>query len=88
MSNSATEMLVTATIEFLRSFPPFDRMEQDALQFLGEHVKLAYYPKDSVIISPESGVVRVFRVLQRGKVLVRHTGDVGTAEHSDRKSVV
>ena len=75
MNNSATAMLVSATIEFLRSYPPFDRMEQDALEYLGEHVKLAYYPKGSVIVSPETGVVRVFRILQRGKVLVRHAGE-------------
>ena len=82
MSNSATEMLVSATIEFLRSYPPFDRMEPEALQFLGEHVKLAYYPKDALIISPESGVVRVFRILQRGKVLARQAGEISVMEHS------
>ena len=51
MSNSATDMLVSATIEFLRAYPPFDRMELDALQFLGEHAKLAYYPKGALILS-------------------------------------
>lgn len=82
MNNSATAMLVSATIEFLRSYPPFDRMEQDALEYLGEHVKLAYYPKGSVIVSPETGVVRVFRILQRGKVLVRHAGESNVMEQS------
>lgn len=82
MNNSATEMLVSATIEFLRSYPPFDRMEPEALQFLGEHVKLAYYPKDALIISPESGVVRIFRILQRGKVLARQAGEISVMEHS------
>ena len=82
MGNSATEMLVSATIEFLRSYPPFDRMEPEALQFLGEHVKLAYYPKDALIISPENGVVRTFRVLQRGKVLARQAGEISVMEHS------
>ncbi len=82
MDNSATEMLVSATIEFLRSYPPFDRMEQEALQFLGEHVKLAYYPKDSVIISPEGGVVQIFRILQRGKVIARQAGEISVMEQS------
>ena len=82
MNNSATEMLVTATIEFLRSYPPFDRMEHDALQYLGEHVKLAYYPKDSLIVSPEAGVVRIFRILQRGKLIVRNISDINVAEQS------
>ena len=65
MNNSATAMLASATIEFLRSYPPFDRLEPEALQFLGEHLKLAYYSKEALIISPDSGVVRVFRILQR-----------------------
>ena len=82
MNNSATAMLVSATIEFLRSYPPFDRLEPEALQFLGEHLKLAYYPKDALIISPDSGVVRVFRILQRGKVLARQAGEISLMEHS------
>jgi len=82
MSNSATQMLISATIEFLQTFPPFDRMEQEALQFLAEHVKLAYYPKDSLIVSPETGVVRVFRILQRGKVLARQASEISMMEQS------
>jgi len=82
MSNSATQMLISATIEFLQTFPPFDRMEHEALQFLAEHVKLAYYPKDSLIVSPQSGVVRVFRILQRGKVLARQAGEISMMEQS------
>ena len=82
MNNSATAMLVSATIEFLRSYPPFDRLEPEALQFLGEHLKLAYYPKEALIISPDSGVVRVFRILQRGKVLARQAGEISLMEHS------
>ncbi|WP_366932388.1 hypothetical protein [Propionivibrio sp.] len=82
MNNTTTAMLVSATLEFLRTFPPFDRMEPDALQFLGEHLKLAFYPKGSLIVSPQTGVVRVFRILQRGKVVVRHAGDANVMEHS------
>ena len=82
MSNSATAMLVSATIEFLRSYPPFDRMESEAMQFLGEHVKLAYYPKGSLILSPQTGVVQVFRILQRGKVVVRDASEVSVIDQS------
>ena len=42
MNNSATEMLVAACIEFLQAYPPFDRMEAEALRFLAEHVRLAH----------------------------------------------
>lgn len=82
MGNSATEMLVSATIEFLRDYPPFDRVEADALRFLAEHLKLAYYPKDALIVSPDSGVVTVFRIIQRGKVLARQAGEISVMEQS------
>ena len=80
MVNSASEMLMAATIGFLQSFPPFDRMENDALRFLAERVKLAYYPKETQIITPEAGVVPVFRILQRGKVVARPSGDLALGE--------
>lgn len=82
MSNSATQMLISATIEFLQAFPPFDRMAHESLEFLAERVKLAYYPKDTLIVSPQTGVVRVLRILQRGKVLVRQAGEVSMMEQS------
>ena len=82
MNNSATQMLVSATVEFLQNYPPFDRMEPDALQFLGEHVKLAYYPKDALIVSPETGAVRILRILQRGKVLARQASEISVMEQS------
>ena len=81
MSNDATQMLVAATIEFLRAYPPFDRMEYESLEFLGLHVKLAYYPKETNIASPETGPVRLYRILQRGKVSVRHSAQIQAAEH-------
>ncbi|MEO8411101.1 MAG: nucleotidyltransferase, partial [Propionivibrio sp.] len=81
MSNEATQMLVAATIEFLRAFPPFDRMELESLEFLGHQVKLAYYPKETIIASPETGPVLVYRILQRGKVTVRHTRQMPAQEN-------
>ena len=75
MSNAAKEMLVSATVEFLRAFPPFDRMEGEAMRFLGEHAKLAYFARDTLILAPESGFVPVLRILQRGRVAVRASGE-------------
>ncbi|MBV5277007.1 hypothetical protein JZU56_04150, partial [bacterium] len=69
VDNSATQMLVSASMEFLRRYAPFDRMEAEALRFMVERIKLAYYPKDTQIVSPEKGVVETFYILQRGKVL-------------------
>jgi CBS domain-containing protein len=82
MSNSATEMLVSAAMEFLRRYAPFDRMEPESLRFLVERAKLAYFPKDAQIISPDQGVVENFYILQRGKVLARQASDVNVVEYS------
>jgi CBS domain-containing protein len=82
VENSATQMLVSASMEFLRRYAPFDRMEPEALRFLVERVKLAYYPRDTQIVSPEKGVVETFYILQRGKVLARQAGDVSVVDYS------
>jgi len=74
MSNSATEMLVAACLQFLQAHPPFDRMEAEALRFLAEHVRLAHYPKGARILSSEMGVARTLYILQHGKVQVRASG--------------
>lgn len=82
MNNSATQMLVSATIDFLRAYPPFDRMEPEDLRFLGERVKLAYFPKDTEIVSTSGGIAKTFYIIQRGKVNARQTGDVSLVEYS------
>jgi CBS domain-containing protein len=82
MSTSATRMLLAATTEFLCRHAPFDRMEPEALSFLAERLKLAYFPKDTPIVTPEMGVVSTFYILQRGKVLARQSGDLNVVDYS------
>jgi CBS domain-containing protein len=82
MSSKATEMLVAATMEFLRRHAPFDRMEVDALRFMAERLKLAYYAKDTQIVTPEMGVVNTFYLVQRGKVLARQAGEVSVVDYT------
>ncbi len=80
MSNAAREMLVSATIDFLRAHPPFDRMEADALRFLGERLRLAYYARDTLILGPAAGRVTVFRIVQRGRVGVRSASELAALD--------
>lgn len=82
MSKSATQILLSACMEFLRRHAPFDQMEPEALQFLVERLKLAYYAKDTKIVSPEMGAVNTFYILQRGKVLARQAGDISVVDYS------
>jgi CBS domain-containing protein len=82
MSNPATEMLVGASAEFLRRFSPFDQMESDALAFLAGRLKLAFHPRDAVILTPEMGAPKHFYIIQRGKVLSRPAGGIAVADSS------
>lgn len=76
MSIEPTELLVSACIRTLQAFPPFDRMEPEALRFLAQRVKLAHYPKGARILASETGVARTLHILQRGRVrVVRRGGD-------------
>ncbi|MDE2584488.1 MAG: CBS domain-containing protein [Betaproteobacteria bacterium] len=82
MSTNATHMLVSSTLDFLRRHSPFDRMEAEPLRFLAERLKLAYYPKDTAILTPEMGPPRIFYILQRGKVVARQAGEVNVTEYT------
>lgn len=82
MATNATQMLVAATIDTLRRHPPFDRMEQAALQFLAERARLAYFPKDSPIVTPDMGAVRTFYIIQRGKVVARQSGEINVTDYT------
>ena len=57
-------------------------MEPEPLQFLADRLKLAYYPKDAVILSTASGVPKTLHILQRGKVVASQPTDVRMLEYS------
>ena len=82
MSNKATEMLVSACIRFLQAYPPFDRMEADALRFLAEQVRLVHYPKGARILSSEMGVARALYIVHRGTVRVKASAGLSNVEYS------
>jgi len=52
----------------LRAHPPFDEMEPAALEFLAEHLELAYYPRDTLVVGPGSGAVERLYIVKQGSV--------------------
>ncbi len=79
-TGNAADTLAAATLKFLREYPPFDRMEEDAVRFLAANLDLGYYPKDTIILAPAQTMPPVLRIIQRGTVQVmpfhaRHDGD-------------
>lgn len=69
-------------VDFLRRHAPFNRMRADALAFLAERAVTAFYPRDAEIVGPDSGTVRYFYIVERGKVLARQAGEVTVTEYS------
>jgi CBS domain-containing protein len=61
-------LLVTATADVLRKHAPFDAMREADLAQLAAGLKLRYFAKDTVILSPDSGPVVSLYIIQRGTV--------------------
>lgn len=55
-------------LAFLAAHAPFDRMEPAHLLWMLERMRLAYYAKGEVIVSPEQGMVERFLVIKQGMV--------------------
>ncbi len=60
MDTSASDTLIRTNLDFLRRHAPFDRMEAEALLFLGERLATAFYPAEAEILVPEDGPPRYF----------------------------
>jgi CBS domain-containing protein len=58
----------------LRAHPPFDEMEPAALEFLSKHLELAYYPRGTVVLGPDSGAAARLHIVKQGSV--RGTGGI------------
>lgn len=52
----------------LRPFPPFDEMEAEALEFMGERLALAYYARGTRIVGPQDGAVDRLYLVKQGRV--------------------
>lgn len=79
MEQNAPQMLASANVDFLRRYTPFDSLRPDALQFLGERVRLAHYPAGTEILTPDMGVPREFYIIERGSVQAQQHGAVDSA---------
>jgi CBS domain-containing protein len=65
----ATAPIGSATA-FLRRYPPFDKLEPEALEFMVQRLALGYHPKGAVILSPGQAEPEFLHIIQRGLVHV------------------
>jgi CBS domain-containing protein len=68
MASVQPNSLINATLDHLRRFAPFDRMEREHLVWLAQRLSLGYYAKGEVVASPEQGVASRFLVIKQGVV--------------------
>jgi CBS domain-containing protein len=75
MNEPTTPPLVfDAVREFLRRHPPFSTMSDAALHFLIPRLKLAYFPKDTVIVDRQAGPFPHFHIIEIGTVTSQTAG--------------
>lgn len=82
METSATQLLSHANIDFLRRFAPFDGMQPDALEFIGERLRLTHYPAGADILTPGMGLPREFHIIERGSVRAEQHGALADTEYA------
>lgn len=61
-------LLAAATADVLRKHAPFDAMRESDLADLAARLKLRYFARDAVVLSPESGRIASLFIIQRGAV--------------------
>ncbi|HEX5629288.1 MAG TPA: prohead protease, partial [Usitatibacteraceae bacterium] len=61
-------LLTAATADVLRKHAPFDAMREADLVHLAGGLKLRYFAKDAVVLSPESGRIATLFIVQRGAI--------------------
>ncbi|MEW5771306.1 MAG: DUF294 nucleotidyltransferase-like domain-containing protein [Pseudomonadota bacterium] len=72
---SAANSLIAATIDHLTRFAPFDAMTPEDLAWLARRLKVAYFAKGEVLMSPEHGEVKRLYILKQGVVHGEQDGE-------------
>lgn len=76
---AAPNSLIHTTAEHLRRFAPFDRMERADLEWLASRLKIGYYAKGEILLSPEQGEAHKLFVIKQGVV----QGEQGVVQAQD-----
>jgi CBS domain-containing protein len=61
--------LITATIDLLTRFAPFDQMEREHLVWLVDRLKVGYYAKEEIVLTAAKQPVDTFYIIKQGTIL-------------------
>jgi CBS domain-containing protein len=82
LREQGSRRMAGSTQAFLKLHAPFDKMAPEALQLFADKAQLSYYREGARIVTPESGPVRFFYLIESGKVQARQAGEVTVTEYS------
>ena len=74
---------IEATSAFLRQYPPFDAMEDDAVHHIASHAALVYHAKDATILAPAHGVPASLFIVGSGEVRLSDARGPAAAPNAD-----
>jgi CBS domain-containing protein len=79
MAQDRNALTQAATLDHLRRFAPFDRMERIDLEWLSTRLEIGYYARGEVVLSPEQGEAHTFYIIKQGVV----QGEQGVVQAQD-----
>lgn len=78
MTQPPGNSLIAATAEQLRRYAPFDQMEPAHVHWLAERLRLGYFPKGEILLSPDQGEALKLFIIKQG--VVQGEQDVARAQ--------
>jgi CBS domain-containing protein len=74
---NGSNMILEDVIVFLKKVPPFQFLDDEALQSIARNLSLEFYPKDTVILKQDEPPSDALRIIKKGGVKVSMTSEGG-----------
>jgi len=74
---AAPHMLLEDVINFLKSVPPFQSLEERDIQAVARNLSLEFYPKDMVIMQQDAPPSEALRIIKKGNVKLTLSSEDG-----------
>lgn len=73
-ANYAVKTEIAATLDQLGRFAPFSQMEREDLVWMIERLKVAYYAREEMVLSPGALPAEIFFIIKQGVILGEQDG--------------
>ncbi len=69
-NNIGSNMILEDVVAFLKRVPPFQFLDEDALQVVARNLSMEFYPKDMVILKQDGAPSDALRIIKKGAIKV------------------